>query len=278
MRLIQIFTSWSGHFLSRVWTCSPVINHLHAGSCSSRLVFAKTEISGQREFLNILATQIPIFPFVVCHIMYSFFFCFLAHPLDLALWTVCLSTNSRSVKENKLSGQRKIPADVLSLTEWNVFLTRHARWSHLKAHCEYHPITTPQIFLIKPFSCQFLMVFINILNVPPFPHMPTTFVFQLSGKALGVEIKGGQQRNITSMKSRDWRNIFSGKTLLPWNAQGQRKIISREKLLQWKAREWRNIVRGGTLPPWNAQGQRKFLYWDTRGLTNSISSDPLVHF
>ena len=51
------------------------------------------------------------------------FFCFLANPLDLALWTVCLSTNSRSVKENKLSGQRKIPAEVLSVTEGNVYLT-----------------------------------------------------------------------------------------------------------------------------------------------------------
>ena len=67
--------------------------------------FAKTEIYhifGSTRVHGVFYCS-PDSNFPVCSNLLLYpYFCFLAHPLDLALWTVCLSTNSRSVKENTL--------------------------------------------------------------------------------------------------------------------------------------------------------------------------------
>ena len=61
--------------------------------------------------------------------------------------------------------------------------------------------------------------------------MPPTFVFQLSGEALGVEIKEDRRRNITSMKQlalekHFLRNIVKGgRSLLYRNSLAGRKKV-----------------------------------------------------
>ena len=158
--------------------------------------------------------------FPICSLSYYLFFLFSSQSSwpgfvdSVSLYKQSISERKQIIRTEKdcfVTDRRKCLSD------------DDARLFHLETHCEYFQITTLETFLIKPFFYQNLLVFRNILNVPPFPHMPTTFVFQLSGKALGVEIKG---ETLLQWKARDWWNIVSGEPLLPWswNGQGQRNI------------------------------------------------------
>ena len=76
--------------------------------------------------------------------------------------------------------------------------------------------------------------------------MPTsTFVFQLRGKALGVEIKGGEQRHIASMRYQ--REILSGEKHCSFNEIPGTGENSQGRNVALMKPQSEKIGRGGTL-------------------------------